>query len=102
MQTRAMENAAQRPSALYSMYDQLQHAAVKAGVPKEDLRKQLWDECVQKSTYPFINLLTDQPSDLDVILSLPRRPLLAHLLKWPSQQEKRRWLGTNTRPSQWR
>jgi len=51
MQTRAMENAAQRPSALYSMYDQLQYAAVKAGVPKEDLRKQLWNECVQ---YTFI------------------------------------------------
>jgi hypothetical protein len=29
------------------MYDQLQHAAVKAGVPKEDLRKQLWSEQVE-------------------------------------------------------
>jgi hypothetical protein len=99
MQTRAMEEAARRPFALFSMYDQLQHAAAKAGVPKEDLRRQLWNECVQK--YIHLYLLIDQPSDSDVIPSLPRRQLLAHLLKLRSQREKRRRVGSNTRPSRW-
>ena len=93
MQTRAMKNAALRPSALYLMYDHLQHAAVKAGVPKEDLRQQLWNECVQKYIYIFIGLLTDQPPDSDVIPSSPHRPLVHRL--------KRRWFGSNTKPSQW-
>lgn len=46
MQTRAQEEPAQRPAALYYMYDHLQYAAIKAGVPKEDLRRQLWVEYV--------------------------------------------------------
>lgn len=46
MQTRAIDEPPQRPLSLYNMYDHLQYAAVKAGVPKENLRRQLWDECV--------------------------------------------------------
>ncbi len=75
MQTHVMDNAAQRPSALYSMYDQLQHAAVKAGVPKEDLRKQLWNECVQK--YIYIYKLTHRLAirfGCDPLLAAPPTP----------------------------
>jgi len=50
MQSRAIEEPAQRPVALYSIYDQLQHAATKAGVPKENLRRQLWNEYVKLKT----------------------------------------------------
>src|SRR5258708_9280366 len=102
MRARAMESPAQRPSALYSMYDQLQYAADKAGVPKEDLRKQLWNELRAIVHIHFINFIHQLPSDSDVTPSSSRRPLLAHPLKSPLQQEMRRWLGNNSRPSQWR
>jgi len=44
MQTRAITGPAQRPISLFNMYDHLLYAARKAGVPKEALRQQLWDE----------------------------------------------------------
>lgn len=49
MQRRAQEEPRQRASALWFIYGHLQYAAAKAGVSKEDLRRQLWNEYVTTS-----------------------------------------------------
>lgn len=47
MQKRATEEPRQRAHALYTMWEHLEPAAKKAGVPVENLRAQLTEECVQ-------------------------------------------------------
>lgn len=72
MQKRATEEPELRAHALYTMWEHLEPAATKAGVPLENLRAQLTEECVPFSC--MCSGLIDARYGMDPLTAAPPPP----------------------------